>query len=105
MVLVLMISISSLALADEAEENETEDPVDNETEKQIEIMNNSLGAEIRLLQLEKAILKNLLKGERAVEALKTMEFNTSDLESILGEMRLLLEEVQGADPGSNGENG
>lgn len=82
-------------------EGEDEDYLDNETEEEIEIMNNSLGAEIRLLQLEKAILKNLLKGERAVEALKTMEFNTSDLESILGEMRLLLEEVQGADPGSN----
>ena len=35
--------------------------IDSETEKEIEIMNNSLGAEIRLLQLEKALLKNILK--------------------------------------------
>ncbi len=105
MVLVLMVSISSLALADEAEENpqdnETEDPVDNETEEQIEIMNNSLGAEIRLLQLEKAITKNLLKGEMAVDVLKTLEYNTSYLEAILAEMRLVLEEVQAADPQAN----
>ncbi|MCK5261170.1 MAG: hypothetical protein KAJ44_03240 [Thermoplasmatales archaeon] len=133
-VLMLMVSIASLALADEeagenhngefeggtqngenetSDNNETENPdtneteeqdegnLDNETEEEIEIMNNSLGAEIRLLQLEKAILKNLIKGERAIEVLKAMEFNTSDLESILAEMRLLLEEINGTDPGSN----
>jgi hypothetical protein len=90
---------------EEPGENETEEPedeyLDNETEEEIEIMNNSLGAEIRLLQLEKAILKNLLKGERAVEVLKAMEFNTSTLESILDEMRLLLEEINDTDPSSN----
>jgi len=132
--LMLMVSFASLALADEeagenhngqfeggtqngenetsdtneteeSEENETEEPdedyLDNETEEEIEIMNNSLGAEIRLLQLEKAILKNLLKGERAVEVLKAMGYNTSNLSSILTEMRLLLEEVNGTDPSSN----
>lgn len=133
-VLMLMVSIATLALADEgagenpdvefegetqdgenetsdtneteeSEENETEEPdedyLDNETEEEIEIMNNSLGAEIRLLQLEKAILKNLLKGERAVEVLKAMGYNTSNLSSILTEMRLLLEEVNETDPSSN----
>ena len=82
-------------------ENETEDPVDNETEKQIEIMNNSLGAEIRLLQLEKAITKNLLKGEMTVDVLKALEYNTTDLETILAEMKLVLGEVQAADPQAN----
>jgi hypothetical protein len=133
-VLMLMVSIASLALADEeagtdpnlgldgetpdgenetSEDNETGEPegneteeqdddyLDNETEMEIEIMNNSLGASIRLLQLEKAILKNLLKGERAVEVLKAMEFNTSTLESILDEMRLLLVELNETDPSSN----
>jgi len=105
-VLMLMVSIATLALADEeSEENETEEPdedyLDNETEEEIEIMNNSLGAEIRLLQLEKAILKNLLKGERAVEVLKAMGYNASNLSSILTEMRLLLEEVNETDPSSN----
>ena len=141
-VLMLMVSIATLALADEeagenpdvefegetqdgenetSDNNETEDPdaneteepegnetedsdedyLDNETEEEIEIMNNSLGAEIRLLQLEKAILKNLLKGERAVEVLKAMGYNASNLSSILTEMRLLLEEVNETDPSSN----
>ncbi|UCF50319.1 MAG: hypothetical protein JSU91_02225, partial [Thermoplasmatales archaeon] len=119
-------SISSLAIADEAGEspdgedeyeegsegenetedldldNETEDlDPDNETVKQIEIMNNSLGAEIRLLQLEKAIIKNLLKGEMAVEVLKGLDYNTTALESILSEMHNLLEEVRGVNASSN----
>jgi len=131
MVLVLMISISSLALADDAgvnpeddlefdvetengenetgdpEGNETEEPdgneseIDDDTEEEIEIMNNTLGAEIRLLQLEKAITKNLLKGERAVAVLQAMGYNTSRLETILDEMRLVLEEVQAANASAN----
>jgi len=97
-----MNSISALAFADEAEETEgNESVIDDETEEETEIMNNSLGAEIRLLQLEKAITKNLIKGERAVEMSKELGYNTSDLEAIIEEMRLLLEEVQAADPSSN----
>ncbi len=109
MVLMLTISVTSLALADEAEngssnqevENETEDPVDNETIEEIEIMNYSLGSEIRLLQLEKAITKNILKGEMILDVLQGLDYNTSDLELIIDEMRLILEEVNSTDPGSN----
>ena len=82
----------------EPEYNQTETPNENETEKEVEIMNNSLGAEIRLLQLEKAITKNILKGERAVAVLKELGYNTTALETILAEMKLLLEEVKAADP-------
>lgn len=142
MVLVLMVSICSLAFAnagverpivvfeleakndmndplgnetEEPDDNETEDPdgneteepngneseIDDDTEEEIEIMNNTLGAEIRLLQLEKAITKNLLKGERAVAVLKAMEYNTTEVDAILEEMRLLLEEVQAANASAN----
>lgn len=150
MVLVLMISIYSLAIADDGVENfevgfefeaendmidalgnETEDPdgnesedpdgneteepdgneteepdgnesdIDDDTEEEIEIMNNTLGAEIRLLQLEKAITKNLLKGERAVAVLKAMEYNTTELDTVLEEMRQVLEEVQAVNASAN----
>ncbi|MCJ2534320.1 MAG: hypothetical protein LN364_03685, partial [Candidatus Thermoplasmatota archaeon] len=150
MVLVLMISIYSLAIADDSVENfkvgfefeaendmidalgnETEDPdgnesedpdgneteepdgneteepdgnesdIDDDTEEEIEIMNNTLGAEIRLLQLEKAITKNLLKGERAVAVLKAMEYNTTELDTVLEEMRQVLEEVQAVNASAN----
>jgi len=96
MVLVLMISISSLALADESGEGSQ-----GETEQEIEIMSYSYGAEIRLLQLEKVITKNLLKGEMSVDVLQGLGYNTTDLEAILAEMNLVLAEVQAADPQAN----
>lgn len=107
--LMILISISSLAIADDPEdENETEDEnevgdleIDNDTEKEIEIMNNSLGAEIRLLQLQKAIIKNLLQGEMAVEVLKALEYNTTSLELILSDMKILLEDVKVVNTSSN----
>ena len=80
---------------------ETDDGLDSETEEEIGIMNRSLGAEIRLLQLEKAIIKNIMKGERAVDVLKGLDYNTSKLDLILSEMNLLLEQVEAADPESN----
>jgi len=100
MVLMLMISISSLAFADESEENNDEE-INEETEKEIEIMNNSLGAEIRLLQLEKSITKNLLKGNMIVDVLEGLGYNTTNLIAILAEMGYILEEVQTADPEAN----
>lgn len=104
--LVMLVSISSLAVADEEGEDQGNNDADVETEKEIEIMNNSLGAEIRLLQLQKALLKNILKGEMAVEVLKglgfnTTENNTTELESILAEMKELLVEVKTANTSSN----
>ena len=86
---------------EDPEDNESEDPIDDETEKQIEKMNYSHGAEVRLLQLEKAITKNLLKGEMAVSVLQGLGYNTTDLEAILAEMHLVLDEVQAADPEAN----
>ncbi len=99
--LMMLVSISSLAIADEAGEDGQEE-IDSETEKEIEIMNNSLGAEIRLLQLEKALLKNILKGEMAVQVLIGLGYNnTTELSSILDDMKLLLEEVRSANTSSN----
>jgi len=96
MVLMLMTSISSLAFAEEADEVE----IDDETEKQVEAMSSQVGAEIRLLQLEKAITKNIIKGEEAVAVLKEADYNTTELEAILAELELLLEEVQTTDANS-----
>jgi hypothetical protein len=98
-VLMLLVSISPMALAeDEADDTTDEVEIDEETQEQTEIMNCSVGAEIRLLQLEKAITKNIIKGEEIVSVLKELEYNTTELEAILAELELLLEEVQAADP-------
>jgi hypothetical protein len=123
LVLVLMTSIVSLAVADEAgdnyqgsqgngkgsdhQRNETaprqNHSFENETEHELEIMNTTLGSEIRLLQLEKSILINLLKGLMTVQVLKGLELevNTSSLEVILADLRDVLVNVRDADPGAN----
>ena len=97
-VLMLIASIVPLAFADEAENSTNENEIYVETQKQIEIMNTTLGAQIRLLQLEKAITKNILTGEEVVSFLTELEYNTTELEAILAEFDLLKEEVISANP-------
>jgi hypothetical protein len=87
----------------DSSDNETNDngSFENETEHEIEIMNNTLGARIRLLQLEKAIITNLLKGIMTVQVLKGLEVNTTNLEAILADLKDVLKNVSAADPAAN----
>jgi hypothetical protein len=120
LVLMLMGSIFSLAFAVEADEDDQGTPLDDETNNQVNetssshghhfdndtecevgIMNNSLGARIRLLQLEKALLTNILKGVMTVQVLKGLNVTTTELEEILGNLSDVLEDVQAADPTAN----
>jgi hypothetical protein len=120
---MLILSISTLAIADdkgkhdgkgdnsgnqtgaddqnETNENEAIDPMDSETGKEIRFMNNSLGAEIRILQLEKAIIKNILVGNMTIEVIKGLDFNTTTLEVILDELKIVLEDVKAANASAN----
>ena len=91
MVLLLATSMVPLTLADEAEDTQQDE---------VKIMNDQLGAQIRLLQLEKAITKNILKGEEVVSVLKESEYDSTELEAILAELELLKGEVQSADSNS-----
>jgi hypothetical protein len=111
MVLMLMTSIVSLAFAVEADDDNQANPnngnghqnhpFDNETEHEVGIMNNSLGARIRLLQLEKALMTNILKGAMTVQVLKGLNVSSAELEAILENLSDVLEEVRAADPAAN----
>ncbi len=121
LVLMLLGAIVSLAFAVEADDNNQGNPfhgnenddqtnetnsshghhVDNETEHEVGIMNNSLGARIRLLQLEKALLTNILKGAMTVQVLKGLNVTTTELEVILGNLSDVLVAVRAADPAAN----
>lgn len=111
MVLMLMASIASLAFAVEADDDNQGNPnngqgnkdhsSDNETEHEIGVMNNSLGARVRLLQLEKAILKNLLKGTMTIQVLKGLNVSTTALDAILENLSDVLDAVRAADPTAN----
>jgi len=118
--LMLMGSLFSLAFAVEADEHNKSNPlyneaghqdnitglvlrprVDNETEREVGIMNNSLGARIRLLQLEKALLTNILKGAMIIQVLKGLNVSTIELQAILTNLSAVLTAVRAADPTVN----
>lgn len=95
MVLLLVTPIVSLALADEADETE-----DEETQEEISIMNYKFGAEVRLLQLEKVLTRNIMIGEKIIDILQKLGMETEELNLILTEMNLLKGEIQLANPNS-----
>jgi hypothetical protein len=73
-----------------ADDNETDD-LENETAP----FQSSHGAEMRLMQLEKAIEKNILWGEYIISAIedKNKSIDTTNLKSILAELISLKDEV------------
>jgi len=100
-VFILLSTSISLAFADEPGVFSNEVDIDAETQKQTEIMSQGLGAEIRLLQLEKAIITNINTGEEIVTFLEESDVTTIDLKVILAEFELLVEDVQMADPNAS----
>jgi hypothetical protein len=69
--------------------------VSNETDNQAAAFTSGLGAKVRLMQLESAIEKNILWGERIIAAVKEKNatIDSSELETLLTELKVLLEEV------------
>lgn len=85
---------------------ETGQPVVSvETENEVVAMQLTLGAKVRLLQLEKVILRNILKAEKVIEFIQENypDTDVSELEGILEELRVLREEVAGIEPQANDE--
>src|SRR3989339_289088 len=111
MMLVLMLVFITMPLVFADDNNETDDDneteveneteVDNETQEEISIMGISYGAEIRLLQLEKAISKNIARGNAVIAAYKNVSQDTSELQSIVDNLTLVLEQVKSTDPRSD----
>ncbi len=101
-VLLLLGAVFPLALADEAEDSSEDEIIDEETQEELEIMGNKYGSSIRLLQLEKSITRNIVKGEFIVSYLDSnTSVNTTFLEGLLGELELLKDEVSSADPNAS----
>ena len=82
---------------DEEAEVETKvdtDEIDDETEVEIEEMDVVPGATLRMLQLQRQILIHVLRAEVVVDSLKTLGKNTTELESIVEELKLLREDTK-----------
>jgi len=85
MVLFLIASMMNLVLADE-----DGDPEDEETIEEISIMSYPYGSEVRLLQLEKSLTRNIMIGEKIIYILGELEIDTTELELIIFEMNYSL---------------
>lgn len=91
---------------DELSENETADngtDIDSRDEHEVDTLNYPYGAEVRLMQLEKHVTRNLLIGTKVVEALNSTNSsaNLTKLNAILDEMENLVQEIKGADMNQN----
>src|SRR3989344_6089538 len=79
---------------------EEESEVDNETSEETESMSSVSGAKVRLLQLEKAITRNIARGEAVIATIqeKNPEASVAGLKSILAELNVLKDEVAALSP-------
>jgi hypothetical protein len=108
-VLLLLIAISIIPLVI-AEDNttaaqDTHSDVDAETQHEIGAIVSPPGAEVRLLQLEKALTANILNGEEVVKYIvaKNASINVTKANKILDDMALLLDDVKAAPTNGTGE--
>ncbi|MBI4439133.1 hypothetical protein HY640_04330 [Candidatus Woesearchaeota archaeon] len=94
----LLLAILPVALAQEEGTGSAAAEIDEDTQKEIEAASSIHGAKVRLLQLQKAIDKNLAEGNKAVAEIKQLNTtaNTTTLEQILEEMTALKAQVTAA---------
>ncbi|MBN2014032.1 MAG: hypothetical protein JW778_02520 [Candidatus Altiarchaeota archaeon] len=106
--LALSITSADNETIEPPEENETvEPPEENQTvDEDVDAFGSVLGAEIRLLQLESALTKNILWGEEIVAAIlgKNSSADVSELEAILAELQVLRNDVASTAPESGSES-
>ena len=64
-------------------------------EAEIAVMKDNLGAKMRLLQLQKAIVHNALRGELIIDGVAEVnaDYDTSAMQNIVDELQLLAEEA------------
>lgn len=90
--IVLVPSSFAMSAANTAQTGAVEEPtIDFGTKEESRLMHSSKGAQIRILQLEAAVVKNIVKGRAILSYLKEQGKDVAELEIIL----LELEEVKG----------
>lgn len=84
--LMLIIGIVPGVFADD------QNTIDANTLEEVKILATPHGAEVRLLQLEKSITRNILVGAKTVEVITTNhpEFDLNEIENTLDELEALL---------------
>ncbi len=79
---------------EQEDQDQDQEEVDIKHDKdEIKAFNNGQGAKIRLLQLQKRILRNIYVGEKAIDYIEDENISI-EARAILEEMNILLEQVQ-----------
>ena len=75
---------------------EQQDTVDKETQKEIEIMHSALGNGLRILQLERAITRHILRGKEVINTIKekTPDADVSQLEALISDFEVLKSDLK-----------
>lgn len=80
---------------EEVENDEIEDDADEEeTEEEASIAGNNLGAQMRLLQLQASIQRNLIRADIVLNYISDKVEDVSELETTLEELESVLDEVK-----------
>jgi len=97
--LLLVLNLFPGVLAQEGVQEElTEEKIAQDTMSEVFTMGQKLGAEIRLLQLEKSITRNIIVGDQVILKLKEEGKNTTELEVLITELEALKLEIQNLNP-------
>ena len=95
--MIMAIAMSPLITAAETTPDTTL-PIEEQTQLEIRTMNQGLGAEIRMLQLQKAVEIRKMMGELVMTKAQEQGKDTAELESIIAELDLVEEEIAAIDP-------
>lgn len=88
----LALGLAPGAFADENGTNQT----NSTNETYVKPMQEGVGAEMRLLQLEKQLVRAQLHGEQVIERLEAQNMSTGNLSRIVAEFEAMIVEVQEA---------
>ncbi len=75
--------------------SEEDNEIDEATASEVEVMDVSHGAEMRLLQLEWRIRRAILHGEAVIRVISAKGNETAELEAIIEQLNALIDEVRG----------
>ncbi|MFH1358438.1 MAG: hypothetical protein ABIH37_00955 [archaeon] len=91
---LLIFSIApALVIADDEDDQNLEN-IDTQTQVETEIMDSSIGAQIRILQLQRQLQLKLLHMQAVVDVLNAKSADTTALTGISEELKLLINEAK-----------
>ncbi|MFH0875925.1 MAG: hypothetical protein V1859_08355 [archaeon] len=99
LITIFLLAFALVSAFARAENNEVENEVEFETESimhDIEAMDSGNGRELRLLQLEKHVTKNILYGEHVIEQIDALDinFSTAALADVVAQLKDVNEDIK-----------